>query len=58
MYKPDALGSRAIWKGGNEKHVAGRGDEAGALLWEKLAQWHSWGQGIEQEPLLECSVVN
>ena len=54
MYKPGALSSRAIWKGGNEKHVAGRGGEAGALLWKKVAQWHSWGQGSEQEPLPEC----
>ena len=54
MYKPGALGSRAIWKGGNEKHVADRGDEAGALLREKVAQWHSSGKGSEQEPLPEC----
>ena len=29
-------------------------NEAGALLWEKVAQWHSWGQGSEKEPLPEC----
>lgn len=50
MYKPGALGSGAIWKGGNEKHVAGRGGEAGALLWEKVAQWHSLGRAASRSP--------